>query len=886
MMSIVSLAVTTAKIDRQSVVQRHVIRLHGIGESTKAAPPMEEKVVGDIGSCNPSGTWYSDDDTSEHRQIILTPTLRNACPDENATKTSYNATAHNGHGGDNWKDVLVCIYNNNSAWIGRTGQTCDHQTGKFSSTCEQVTWSDPAPHTQKYTWCRNPKDHASCRPPAPAPGRGFPLSLSVGNGAVGFNADATGLQSLNTTYKIFPLSTLTDWGWHSSPYPPDVNPFTTFAYQYFNTSTGRQVPYPMSNSSTPASGYNWLRNNPHRLSMIQVALRRSADPSAPLVAADIANATQTLDPWTGELQSNFTVASAAVRTWTNCHPDVDILGWKVQVPETAVVSRSDKVSGSQNNTIALRIAFPYGSEDPNGDGANWDAENMHTTTIVSSSASSVLFHRKLDFDEFHVACRWTEGAVLTRDPASAHAFVLQLPPLVQPFGDSAAKSMKVASVELSCMVAPFNAVYPISPDAGWLMAKAAATRAYLAAGGSTLPLYDDVASAAAVMWSAFWQRGAFVDLANHTTDTRAYELERRVVLSQFVTRVNSAGATPPQETGYVRNSWTGKFHHEMRWWHQVHFPLWGRGDLLARSDGWFSAMLPNATSYAAFQGYTGARWPKMVGPATSHLVRRSGGPGFDAPSVGVTTYTNASQPLLYWTGPSTTGPMLIWQQPHAIWMAELQRVLAANASAEAAVTERLATIVSATADFMASYATVPPQNTTSPHAREAHPRNGTPEGLWLGPPLKAGEEGNPTTSTFNPTFELTYWRLGLQIAMTWRQRAGLPPKPQWEKVLRDLAVPPTMDTGVPGEGRVYMPNANCYGFPASVTRSNASYPGTHPCVGAFHSHPLFIGALGMINGAAVSPPIDAQIMNTTMRYALNGWDWPGTWVCNSNQLFL
>ena len=52
--------------------------------------------------------------------------------------------------------------------------------------------------------------------------------------------------------------------------------------------------------------------------------------------------------------------------------------------------------------------------------------------------------------------------------------------------------------------------------------------------------------------------------------------------------------------------------------------------------------------------------------------------------VGNTTYSNNTFPLLYWTGPSETGPMLIWQQPHIIWMTELQR-LHADTPAEAKV---------------------------------------------------------------------------------------------------------------------------------------------------------------------------------------------------------
>eukprot|EP01052_Picozoa_sp_SAG31_P032758 SAG31_NODE_3625_length_4056_cov_1.750126_1_plen_181_part_00 len=122
----------------------------------------------------------------------------------------------------------------------------------------------------------------------------------------------------------------------------------------------------------------------------------------------------------------------------------------------------------------------------------------------------------------------------------------------------------------------------------------------------------------------------------------------------------------------VHSTRYGKYHHEMRWWHQAHFGLWQRPELLQRSDGWYVEMLPNATAYATNQGYKGARWPKMVGPETTFRCNPQSGGAFNAPSVGQTDYSNSSFPLLYHTGPSATGPMLIWQQPHIIWMTEQQ----------------------------------------------------------------------------------------------------------------------------------------------------------------------------------------------------------------------
>jgi hypothetical protein len=75
--------------------------------------------------------------------------------------------------------------------------------------------------------------------------------------------------------------------------------------------------------------------------------------------------------------------------------------------------------------------------------------------------------------------------------------------------------------------------------------------------------------------------------------------------------------------------------------------------------------------------------------------------------------------------------MLVWQQPHIIWMVELQRLQAETADeavAAAAVVKRMAEVVEKTADFMASYAAPPPEG-----------RGGKADELWLGPPMDGGK---------------------------------------------------------------------------------------------------------------------------------------------------
>ena len=54
----------------------------------------------------------------------------------------------------------------------------------------------------------------------------------------------------------------------------------------------------------------------------------------------------------------------------------------------------------------------------------------------------------------------------------------------------------------------------------------------------------------------------------------------------------------------------------------------------------------------------------------------------------------------------------------------------------------------------------------------------------LGPPLQSRAGDLPASeSTINPTFELAYWRFGLETAQRWRERLGLPREPRWDRVI-------------------------------------------------------------------------------------------------------
>ena len=227
-----------------------------------------------------------------------------------------------------------------------------------------------------------------------------------------------------------------------------------------------------------------------------------------------------------------------------------------------------------------------------------------------------------------------------------------------------------------------------------------------------------------------------------STDPRATELERRVVLSQYLTAVNCAGSTPPQETGLIYNTWDGKFHLEMHWWHAAHFAMWGRGHLLARSLDWYHRILAVARETARHQGYEGGRWPKQTDPSGRE-------------------------------SPNSIGPFLIWQQPHLIYLLEL---LWTEGRPPAFIDEHLP-LVEATATFMADFV----------ERRDQY--------YELRPPLIPAQETYPRATTANPTFELAYWSWALRIANQWRARAGLEPVARWAEISASMRPPTVLDDG-------------------------------------------------------------------------------------------
>jgi protein-glucosylgalactosylhydroxylysine glucosidase len=530
--------------------------------------------------------------------------------------------------------------------------------------------------------------------------------LSVGNGEFAFTADITGLQSLAPLYeKAMPLCTQSQWGWHSAPMP-DGLANAQLRLENFDTY-GRPVGYATSSKGQEPL-FNWLRENPHRLNLARISLLLE---SQPLRLEDIAEVRQTLDLWSGILDSTFRLRGHPVHVVTACHPSRDCVAVSVDSPLVA--------------SLAIALDFPYGSSAMNG--SDWLRADRHETRLAPEGPGTATISRQLDADRYLVRLHWS-GAARIQSPTQ-HRILLT----------------GTEKLEFTCEFAARE----------------------LAAGAAT---FADTRAASEKHWNAFWSGGGALDLSG-STDARAPELERRVVLSQYLTAIQCSGSAPPQETGLTCNSWYGKFHLEMHWWHAAHFALWGRAPLLERSLGWYSSILPVAREKARRQGYQGARWPKM----TSLSGRDS---------------------------PSNVGELLLWQQPHPIAMAEL----CYRAHPNRETLQRYRDVVMASAEFMASFAVL---------------RDGR---YVLGPPVIPAQENHDARTAWNPTFELVYWREALAIAQKWRTRLGLAPEPKWDDVRRRLSALPIKDG-------LYLAHENC---PQTFTGKNRDHPSMLAALGVLN----------------------------------------------------
>ncbi len=584
--------------------------------------------------------------------------------------------------------------------------------------------------------------------------------VMLGNGAIAFTADITGLQTFPEQYAPqAPLLTMAQWAWHSFPNPHGYTA-ADGEVQVAVPERGRQpfayIPDLGAAAKNPA--IVWLRENPHRFSLGRVALALRHGDGRAVAFADLRDTRQRLDLWTGALTSSFVLDGQPVRVTTQ-------VAW----PQDAVLVAIDSPLVATGR-VGVDVGFPGIGHALNPDPSDWTHPDSHATTLHAQGRGWIAVRNQIDATRYASQVS-APGAEVRM--ASAHRITIRAPGQTQ--------------LTATIGFAPGERTAP-------------------------LPGYDLAAKAATAHWSGYWQHGGVIDFSG-TTDPRAAELERRIVLSQYLAAINAAGDVPPQEEGLFSNSWNGKFHLEMHPWHAAHFALWGRPALLARGLDWYRHALPDALAQGRRHGVDAAWWPKMAGPEGRN-------------------------------SPSPINPFIFWQQPNPIYLAEMLW----RAQPTRATLDRYGAMVEATARLLAAW-----------------PQRDSATGLYhLGPPIVPVQENHDPFTTSDPAFELDYFRWGLQTAQAWRERRGVPRDATWDQVIAKLAPMPT-DAGL------YAPAAPAAGFWARTASDACRGAAGAQC--ANRDHPSFLMSYGLI----ASDRVDRAVMARTLAETERDWDWRQVW---------
>lgn len=569
--------------------------------------------------------------------------------------------------------------------------------------------------------------------------------LTVGNGRFAFTFDITGMQTLYNEYaQAFPLCTMAEWGWHTTPADNEKGFYTQDdleddEYEYM----GRNVHYPVTRKPGNDRVYDWLRENPHRYNLARIGLFYKGNEIDP---ESISSCRQELNLYEGVCNSDFILHDEKCHITAFSHSQSDTLCFHIE-------------SELLNHGLKPGILFPCPSWETGGSDWSSSAMQKHKLDVIAEKKTGsdykLAIKRTIDSTEFTVTIHTKNAA---------------------------------------CECDIEKKVIRIIPEASEtdLIIKFSET------GENSLHGYERCLSETKKHWKDYWEHGGIISLKN-SRDPRAVEFERRIILSMYLMAVQCTGTMPPQETGLTLNSWYGKFHLEMYLWHQAWLPLWNRGDLIKRSLPWFKVHLSDAKNNAAKNGFTGARWPKMTGS--------------DAID-----------------SPSPIAPLLVWQQPHIIYMLEL----CYREKPSMQLLTEYEELVTKTVEFMVDFAVFDDEDGN----------------YHLIPPLIPAQECHGPMETKDPSFEIEYFVFGIMIALEWYGRLEKQVPEKWLEVMQNMAGSPVYD------GK-YQAHRNCHD---TFT--------THG-----KDHPSMLCLYGLIDNGR----IDNTIIHETLNTVIEKWDYDSLW---------
>jgi hypothetical protein len=238
---------------------------------------------------------------------------------------------------------------------------------------------------------------------------------------------------------------------------------------------------------------NWLIENPQRLSVANIGLFFGG---GNITEDQLVEKSQDLDLWAGKVHSTFRYKGSEVSVQVWCHPTLPTVG--IEIKSNLLESRN----------LGVFFDFPY------SDTSKFDApyvgvwnDTLHNTVKLHSTSSTASFEHIIDSNINDIMAKWNTEASVSGPLPGSNKFVLN--------------SSNSDTLQL---VVAFDAT---------------ANSQY------NLPSYDSIVAASKEWWADYWVSGAFIDLSA-TKNANATELQRRIILSQYLVAVNEASHNPPQ----------------------------------------------------------------------------------------------------------------------------------------------------------------------------------------------------------------------------------------------------------------------------------------------------------------------------------------------------
>lgn len=319
--------------------------------------------------------------------------------------------------------------------------------------------------------------------------------LQVGNGNFAFGADITGMQT------FYPFNSLSSWCWHNSSLPKTPNQTDPSDFTGLDWWThGRLVNYDQPNPQEDDIS-QWLIRNPQRVNLGRVGFSFGSDD---VTEDDLNEKKQYLDLYSGVMYSKFVLNGKEVSVQTIVDPESSTVAFEID----------SEALGSGD----LGIFFDYPIMTPTNKFeapfvGNYSSPQNHTTSIKSERSSAVITHTE-DSLTYYTLIDWGGEASMQNANSSSHRYYLN--------------PKKSKSLSVTVTYSPTESVKRSE--------------------------CDSIKRSSASWWRDYWEKGNFIDMTA-SGNASAIELQRRVVLSQYLLAVNSAGEWFPQESGLTDNGW-------------------------------------------------------------------------------------------------------------------------------------------------------------------------------------------------------------------------------------------------------------------------------------------------------------------------------------------